>query len=134
VANYFPIQLILIALLVLVYAVYHAMMRAQPSRGRNWSLAVLALAIAAIVFPDATTAVADLLGVTRGVDLVIYLVLIFFLFAFATLQSRQAKMRRELTLLARAAAKLNVRRAENRKKLREVGEIETKPPGRSDEP
>lgn len=74
-------------------------------------LFVIAAALA-IIFPDALTAVANFLGVGRGADLLLYvLVVMVLLFAVATVRAK-ARSDARVTELARAVALMEARLGE----------------------
>ncbi len=73
-------------------------------------------ALLAIVFPEALTWVANLLGIGRGADLLLYLsILAAMLFAIASLRSR-ARQDARVTELARAVALMEARLTEERER------------------
>jgi len=73
-------------------------------------------ALLAIVFPEALTWVANLLGIRRGADLLLYLsILAAMLFAIASLRSR-ARQDARVTELARAVALMEARLTEERER------------------
>ena len=74
-------------------------------RSMSWSLRVSrilswALAIAAISRPDVVTWLANLLGIGRGADIVLYVVTLAFLAVAFYLYAQQLRLRRELSVLA----------------------------------
>lgn len=72
------------------------------------------VALLAIVFPEALTWAANLLGIGRGTDLLLYMLIIAaMLFAIATVRSR-ARRDAKITELARAMALMEARLSENR--------------------
>lgn len=90
----------------------------QPGAGRTLALrrllglAVLAVGIAAVLFPLAVTEVANAVGVGRGTDLVLYILVMVFLFTTVSLYQRLHEMERALTTLARRLAMLDAPDAE----------------------
>lgn len=62
------------------------------------------LAVSAVIFPSWTTWVADLLGVGRGADLVLYALVIAFLSYIATSHRRMNDLQRKITELTRQLA------------------------------
>jgi len=61
-----------------------------------------------VMLPDSTMYAAKILGVGRGVDLVVYLSLAFVFFALFRLMVKNEQMRREITKLTREVALLNM--------------------------
>lgn len=68
-----------------------------------WSL-VWCVVIGVALMPQGTDAVAALVGVGRGADLLVYLAVVFLLYAVHRLMVREQKMREEMTELVRAIA------------------------------
>lgn len=98
-----PIQLVLIALLVLLG--YVALAR-QGGRLLGRIVIVLFAAIGAfmILLPDLTTDIAQGLGVGRGADLMLYLGVLGFAFITFVLYTRIRELEAEVTTLARSIA------------------------------
>lgn len=69
-----------------------------------WSIAALCF-----VFPDATSTIANTLGVTRGSDLIFYILSLFFLWAHFQQFTRYKSTQRVLTDLVRSLAIQNAR-------------------------
>lgn len=70
-------------------------------------------AIASVLFPQWLSWLANLVGVGRGTDLLLYaLVVVFLVFVF-TQYRRNLAMQRQLTLLARKLAIMEAQREEN---------------------
>lgn len=65
------------------------------------------VAIAAVLFPDSTSRVANFVGVGRGTDLLLYLLVLFFGTSVAITAQRIARLEREITILTRELALLN---------------------------
>ena len=59
------------------------------------------IAVFFIIFPDKTTTVAQWLGVKRGINLLFYLITIFFFFLILKLYSRIRKLENKFTELVR---------------------------------
>ena len=68
-----------------------------------WSIIWIA-AIVAILIPDATTRIANTVGIHRGADLVLYIVAILMSAGFISMYMRLRQVRREFTLLVRKIA------------------------------
>jgi hypothetical protein len=60
--------------------------------------------VVAIIWPDAVTWVAQLVGVGRGTDLVLYVMVMFFLFTTASLYQRLKGLETQITVLVRELA------------------------------
>ena len=71
--------------------------------GLVW-LTVVALGLLAAIAPDRTTVVAHRLGISRGTDLILYVLVLAVMQGFLIFYLRIRRMRRELTLLVRRLA------------------------------
>jgi hypothetical protein len=71
---------------------------------RAYILAVLLGAALAVLFPDALTSLANLVGVARGADLLLYVLVVTFMLVTVVLFRRLAHLERRLTQLARRVA------------------------------
>lgn len=95
-----PIQLILIFALVTISLVY-----LKLTRYRFGPLilltAVLLVGLAAVYEPDATTVVANYLGVERGTDLLLYATVVFLCAALAIIYGRFRQLDERFTLVIR---------------------------------
>lgn len=101
--------LVQLVILVAVILVSLTLMRggsnARHLAIRRLLLVVFALTAAfSVFFPSALTAVARLLGIGRGTDLVLYAFVVTFLVFMATTYQRFSSMESSLTLLARRMA------------------------------
>ncbi len=82
----------------------------RGSSGRGLALrrllgcAVVAGGVVAIIWPDAVTWAANLVGVGRGTDLVLYVMVMFFLFTTASLYQRVKGLETQITVLVRELA------------------------------
>lgn len=97
-------QLILIGALVLV-SVYLLKAKRSPSQQairRLVILGVLGAGVLAVLFPDYTTAIANMLGIGRGADLVFYAFIVFALFYVVHQYRRQLWQEKMISDLARA--------------------------------
>lgn len=74
-------------------------------------LAVFALGSLAVVFPDGVTALAQLVGVGRGTDLVLYVLVVLSVLVWLGLYRRLARADEQLTEVARALAIATAERA-----------------------
>lgn len=111
----------LIKLLLIVVITAVALRLILPGKGsrglamqRIAALIFLICGVLAIIFPDITQRVADILGIGRGLDLVflVFLVAGFAFFVNTTLQQR--RHHREFTKLARKVALLEAQLDEER--------------------
>lgn len=103
------IQLLLIAAIVVLGAI--VMRRAgsdshQAIRRLLFLLFIVA-AVFAVLFPQALTWVAGLVGVGRGTDLLLYVLVVMFLASVYTQYRRNLSQQRNATLLARRLALLD---------------------------
>jgi hypothetical protein len=103
-------QILIKILLISVFAVF-AVILLLPGSGvrrlavRRLTLLVLfAAAIAAVAFPQAINAAANLLGVGRGTDLILYALVIVFIGNSISASIRHRHLEREVTQLAREMA------------------------------
>ncbi len=71
---------------------------------RSLSLGAIGLGILAVLFPETTTEVAQLVGVGRGADLVLYALCVAFLFVTIALYLRLNEMHDRYVELARRLA------------------------------
>jgi hypothetical protein len=107
-----PIQLILLSLLATILGCYFARLRSLLL-DRAIVLFLAAVGVIMIVAPRVTMRAARLVGVGRGVDLVIYLSLFSLAFLWTLLFSRQRSLETRLTDLTRAVALDNARQPES---------------------
>ena len=77
--------------------------RGQAIRRLFWLLGVV-VGIVAIAFPHLTTAVANWFGIGRGTDLLLYLLIVFFVGYVVTTSAHDRKTDRTMTVLARKVA------------------------------
>ena len=64
----------------------------------------IATGIVFVIFPQLTTKIANKLGVGRGTDLVVYLFIVFFIFAMLRMYARIRKVEARLTKVVRENA------------------------------
>ncbi len=98
-----PIQLILVPLVVILVALYWKKFRSLLMD----RLIVFAIGMAGaclIIMPELSSDLADLVGVGRGVDLVMYLALLGLGFVSLLIYSRLRQLEQRLTELARQEA------------------------------
>jgi Uncharacterized conserved protein len=106
--------------ILLVAVILTGMMLLWPGGGarrlalrRLAFLGLMVAAGAAIVFPDITNALARLVGVGRGADLLLYATVIAFIGYILWSRIDRAKIHRQLTELARSQALANAQRPVN---------------------
>lgn len=90
------------------------LLRGKPSAlnllvRRGLTLAAIAGGIVAVIFPSATTELAQLVGVGRGADLVLYVLCVTFVFVSIGLYLRLGELNDRLVELARQHALLEAR-------------------------
>lgn len=93
------IQIILILIIVFIVIRLIAKFRAREitSVGFFGWLTIWLAACGVIIWPDATVYVANVVGIGRGSDLVIYLAIIFLFYTIFRLTLRIEKMEKDLT-------------------------------------
>ena len=103
-------QLWIKILLIAVFVIF-AVMLVLPGRGaRHLAVRRIALvlvfiaAIAAIVYPEILNSIANLVGVGRGTDLLLYAMVVVLIGNIISTTRRHRQMEREVTQLARALA------------------------------
>ena len=94
---------IVIALAVAAFGIYAFRLRTLVA-DRLIYLLFAALGIVLALAPDLSTLVANLIGIGRGTDLLLYGFVLFSLFHFAALASQLRSMQRQITALTRALA------------------------------
>jgi hypothetical protein len=116
------IQVVLIAAVIVIGAVF------MRRTGADSHLAIRRLlygtfvlvAILSILFPQWLTWVANLVGVGRGTDLLLYALVLMFLVFVYTQSRRNAAQQQRLTLLARKLALLQASQGEDAKPTAET--------------
>ena len=103
------IQLILIAAIAGIGALALLSLRSRRV-SRFVVLALMAVGAGFVVYPNATSRIAHLLGVGRGVDLMLYIFLIATVYALLQLHARVRTLDWQVTQLSRALAIANVRK------------------------
>lgn len=106
------IQIFLILFAVTFLLVYLGYFR-SVLRDRLIAMGIFASAILAILFPQFTTTAANAIGVGRGADLLLYLLVVGSMFAVVMLTTRLMSVENTLTEIVRQLAISN---AERRKK------------------
>ena len=102
------IQFLILAASFASFALYLSFFR-SVLKDRLIAVLLFAGAIAATLFPDATTALAHALGVGRGTDLVLYIFAMGSLYVGLLFYGKLARLERSLTDLAREIAIAQVR-------------------------
>jgi hypothetical protein len=97
------IQLLLLSGMAVSLLLYLGFFR-TVLRDRLIAVVIFGVAMAAILFPDLTTSVANLLGVGRGADLLIYIFVTGSIFAFILVGTRMKAMEESITRLVRQIA------------------------------
>lgn len=115
------IQPLLIGGFLVALCVYVVYLR-TALRDRLLAAAFVAVAVVAVLFPDLTTVAAHRLGVGRGSDLLLYLVVLGGTFAFLLVYIRLLGLERSVTALVRKIAILEAER--------DAGAGEPDPPAR----
>jgi hypothetical protein len=110
-----PNQIIIQIILIAAFVVF-AVILLLPGRGaRRLAVRRLALLVAfvagviAVVFPGFINDVANLLGVGRGTDLILYALVVVFVGNSIAAAAQNRQQHREITQLARALALQNAR-------------------------
>lgn len=100
-----------IKILLLVAIVAFALLALRGSRRaihkvlwRAYVLVVVVAAVLSILFPDSLTKAAELVGVGRGADLLLYVLVVTFMLVSVVLFRRIAELERRYTQLARSVA------------------------------
>jgi len=103
-------QLVIKIILIVLCAIL-ALFVLLPGRGsrhvairRLTMLILFAIAVVAIVFPNVTTAIAHLIGIGRGADLLLYGLIIVFVGNSLIVQRRHRQLEEQITTLARRIA------------------------------
>ncbi len=105
------IQILLILVAVAFLVVYLGYFR-SVLRDRLIAFGIFASAVFAVLFPDVTTTVANAVGVGRGTDLILYLLVVGSVFAVVMLATRLISIEHTLTELVRQLAISNAERPE----------------------
>lgn len=102
--QYIKIPLVLAAVLILVI-IFRNRQRVELRAGSRVLVLVLAaIAIVSIIDPDIPQAIANLLGVTRGTDLLLYLLIVVFVLTTLGLYFRLRDTDQHLRRLVRSIA------------------------------
>lgn len=100
------IQIILVVLIASIIIRLLAKLKAQEISGRQFFgwLVIWLLAIVVVIWPDLTVRIANAVGVGRGVDLVVYVSVIFLFYSSFRLLLRIEKLEKNLTEVIRHKA------------------------------
>lgn len=98
-----PIQIILALSVVILFLSYLSFFRSILF-DRMIALSIFLLLLFAVVFPDQTTVIANLVGVGRGVDLLLYLFAVGTLFTLIMLYTQISKTKQTQTEIIRSIA------------------------------
>ena len=96
--------------------------RASGRVAAAFILAILAGGIVFSVKPDLTTALAHRLGINRGTDLLLYVLILAVIYGFIAIYLKLRRVRRELTLLVREIAIREAVRNDDRTEERNTSE------------
>ena len=102
--------------LTLLLAGIGALIALQRTTSRFVRMVILVVVAAGSFFvwvPDATTAIAEALGVGRGADLILYLWVVLTLALILVLYLKVIRMGRKITLITRALAVAHARQSEH---------------------
>lgn len=86
----------------LLVCIAYAFLQRKKSHLVSWGIVMLCLAgMVLVIEPDIATASANLLGIGRGVDLILYFWILFSVFVMMNLQFKIFSLQRTLTELSR---------------------------------
>ena len=97
--------ILLVVLVAAALLVLASLLRGMLSlvAGLGW-LVVMGVGVVAVIRPSLTTDVAKVLGIGRGVDLLLYCTIVVSMLGFLLFYIRLRRLRREMTLLVRRLA------------------------------
>ena len=101
-----PIQLILLTIMAVIAAVYFSRLR-RKTYDRLIVIFFILTGVVLIAVPDLSTAIAQMVGVGRGADLVLYLGLLGLSFVCLLLYAKLRELETALTELVRTIALAN---------------------------
>lgn len=105
-------KVLLIAGLAVILRVYLTNIR-TGRRDRFIVLLLFAALVGAVLYPPATTWIANRLGVGRGVDLAFYVAFLLLFFLASVFYARYKELQRSLTIIVREIAVLKARRPQD---------------------
>lgn len=100
---------IVFLLAAIAFAVYATRLRSTLTDRLIYLLLALA-GFVLVLYPDWSTGIAHRIGIGRGVDLVIYLFIVFSLFHYASGAAKARQMERAVTIIVRRLAIADVHR------------------------
>ena len=106
------IQIALVLGSILLLWLYSAFLR-STLRDRVLAILLFVTAVVAILVPDLTTRVANVLGVGRGTDLLFYLFVLGAVFAFIIVNARILRLEDHITQLVRELALSRARKPDD---------------------
>ena len=106
------IQIALVLGSILLLWLYSAFLR-STLRDRVLAILLFVTAVVAILVPDLTTRVANVLGVGRGTDLLFYLFVLGAVFAFIVVNARILRLEDHITQLVRELALSRARKPDD---------------------
>lgn len=116
-----PIQYLLLVLLAVLCWAYFRFFRSR-SRDRLVVLAAFVASATFVLAPSWTSILANMVGVGRGVDLVIYLAIVLLGYICLMLYSQLRQVRAQVTILARDGAIRSAHRPQDRVSAAPVGD------------
>ncbi len=106
------IQIALVLGSILLLGLYSAFLR-STLRDRVLAILLFVTAVVAILVPDLTTRVANVLGVGRGTDLLFYLFVLGAVFPFIVVNARILRLEDHITQLVRELALSRARKPDD---------------------
>ena len=106
--GYQYIGIVAIGMFLLVTLLAMGTRRIGRMPGLAWTVIWLC-GIGALIVPDATTSLANAVGIHRGADLLLYVVVIIMTIGFFSMYLRLRQLRREFTLLVRRISIMDAR-------------------------
>ena len=102
--NRFQILALCVLAFLLIFTVLSLVKRSTSRReGFAWALLWIAAAVA-IAWPNVTTIMAQILGIRRGADLVLYCAVVVMMIGFMMVYVRLRKLQSDVTVLVRHLA------------------------------
>ena len=121
------IQIGLVLGSILLLGIYSAFLR-STLRDRALAILLFVAAVVAILVPDLTTAVARVLGVGRGTDLLFYLFVLGAVFGFIVVNARVLRLEDQITELVRELALSRARKPKETVGEEDENESPRRPP------
>ncbi len=110
------------ALLVAGFTIFLFRVMANPNsyQLRAWTkiltIIFVVVAIVIVLFPEYSNSLARFVGVTRGADLLLYLLTLSFIYVIFNLYMQEKRLQKRIVLLARKLAIIEANEAQNSKK------------------